>query len=169
MFSREISRAKICFFPCPRSKKAQEVGLVSRPASVRSFSTPRLNLVLTHGLSSPCLAPAFRATTVSIFTVNHHRVSPEFIRSRDCVPMAFIAESPPAQEEQVYARPFSQRSRTINTGACHYLTNRFQMEAPVAPSRSLREASVGMAEAFAKPSRSLLGGFSKPSAPARSS
>ena len=34
------------------------------------------------------------------------------------------------------------------TGACHYLTNRFQMEAPVAPSRSLREASVGMAEAF---------------------
>ena len=51
-------------------------------------------------------------------------------------------------------------------GACHYLTNRFQMEAPVAPSRSLQEASVGMAEAFAKPSRSLLGGFSKPSAPA---
>ena len=33
-------------------------------------------------------------------------------------------------------------------GACHYLTNRFQMEAPVAPSRSLQEASVGMAEAF---------------------
>ena len=56
-----------------------------------------------------------------------------------------------------------------NPGACHYLTNRFQMEAPVAPSRSLREASVGMAEAFAKPSRSLLGGFSKPSAPATSS
>ena len=54
-------------------------------------------------------------------------------------------------------------------GACHYLTNRFQMEAPVAPSRSLQEASVGMAEAFAKPSRSLLGGFSKPSAPATSS
>ena len=55
------------------------------------------------------------------------------------------------------------------SGACHYLTNRFQMEAPVVPSRSLREASVGMAEAFAKPSRSLLGGFSKPSAPATSS
>ena len=58
---------------------------------------------------------------------------------------------------------------TGGPGACHYLTNRFQMEAPVAPSRSLREASVGMAEAFAKPSRSLLGGFSKPSAPATSS
>ena len=26
-----------------------------------------------------------------------HRVSPEFIGSRDCVPMAFTAESPPAQ------------------------------------------------------------------------
>ena len=37
---------------------------------------------------------------------------------------------------------------THYVGACHYLTNRFQMEAPVAPSRSLREASVGMAEAF---------------------
>ena len=35
---------------------------------------------------------------------------------------------------------------TVFVGACHYLTNRFQMKAPVAPSRSLREASVGMAE-----------------------
>ena len=26
-----------------------------------------------------------------------HRVSPEFIGSRNCVPMAFTAESPPAQ------------------------------------------------------------------------
>ena len=48
------------------------------------------------------------------------------------------------------------------SGACHYLTNRFQMEAPVAPSRSLREASVGMAEAFAKPSRSLLRSLQRP-------
>ena len=37
---------------------------------------------------------------------------------------------------------------SVSTGACHYLTNRFQMEAPVAPSRSLQEAFVGMAEAF---------------------
>ena len=49
---------------------------------------------------------------------------------------------------------------TTKRGACHYLTNRFQMEAPVAPSRSLQEASVGMAEAFAKPSRRLLEAFS---------
>ena len=35
------------------------------------------------------------------------------------------------------------------TGACHYLTNHFQMKAPVAPSRSLREA-------FARAPRSFL-------------
>ena len=37
------------------------------------------------------------SATASIYTVNRHRVSPEFIRSRNCVPMAFTAESPPAQ------------------------------------------------------------------------
>ena len=36
-------------------------------------------------------------------------------------------------------------------GACHYLTNRFQMKAPVAPSRSLRGA--GLREGFAEPPR----------------
>ena len=30
-------------------------------------------------------------------TIIRHRVSPEFIGSRNCVPMAFTAESPPAQ------------------------------------------------------------------------
>ena len=45
-------------------------------------------------------------------------------------------------------------------GACHYLTNRFQMKAPVAPSRSLREA-------FKRAPRSLRGaclreGFAEP-------
>ena len=52
---------------------------------------------------------------------------------------------------------------TISTkflGACHYLTNRFQMKAPVAPSRSLREA-------FKRAPRSLRGaclreGFAEP-------
>ena len=44
---------------------------------------------------------------------------------------------------------------TCTQGACHYLTNRFQMEAPVAPSRSLREA-------FAKPSREFREAFAEP-------
>ena len=49
---------------------------------------------------------------------------------------------------------------TRKRGACHYLTNRFQMKAPVAPSRSLREA-------FKRAPRSLRGaclreGFAEP-------
>ena len=32
-------------------------------------------------------------------TAIRHRVSPEFIGSRNCVPMAFTAESPPAQSQ----------------------------------------------------------------------
>ena len=53
-------------------------------------------------------------------------------------------------------------------GACHYLTNRFQMEAPVAPSRSLREAfkraprslrGACLREGFAEPPRRLLEPF----------
>ena len=50
--------------------------------------------------------------------------------------------------------------RCKKMGACHYLTNRFQMKAPVAPSRSLREA-------FKRAPRSLRGaclreGFAEP-------
>ena len=53
----------------------------------------RLNLVLTHGIP-----PDFRGGVhLFIQTAIRHRVSPEFIGSRNCVPMAFTAESPPAQ------------------------------------------------------------------------
>ena len=61
----------------------------SRPAAACSFSTLRLNLVLAHGIP-----PDFRATSIYL---NRHQISPEFIGSRNCVPMAFTAESPPAQ------------------------------------------------------------------------
>ena len=40
---------------------------------------------------------------------------------------------------------------TEHQGACHYLTNRFQMKAPVAPSRSLRGAC--LRKRFAEPPR----------------
>ena len=36
-------------------------------------------------------------TVVFITSTTHHRVSPEFIGSRNCVPIAFTAESPLAQ------------------------------------------------------------------------
>ena len=55
------------------------------------ISILRLNLVLTYGIH-----PEFRGG-VHYETAIRHRVSPEFIGSRNCVPMAFTAESPPAQ------------------------------------------------------------------------
>ena len=65
-----------------------------RPAPAFSFSIPlRLNMVLTHGV-----APDFRGGVhIFIQTAIRHRVSPKFIESRKCIPMAFTAESPPAQ------------------------------------------------------------------------
>ena len=64
-----------------------------RPASSFSFSTLRLNLVLSHGIPLD-----FRGGAHYFFyTAIRHRVSTEFIGSRKCVPMAFTAESPPAQ------------------------------------------------------------------------
>ena len=70
----------------PVSVRAWELGLASlvrtsRPALARSFSTPRLNLVLTYGT----LLPLSLSATVSIRTAMRHRASPEFIRSRNCV------------------------------------------------------------------------------------
>ena len=47
--------------------------------------------MLTYGIP-----PEFRGG-VHYKTAIRHRVSPEFIGSRNCVPMAFTAESPPAR------------------------------------------------------------------------
>ena len=63
----------------------------SRLASAYSFSIPRLNLVLTHGIP-----PNFSSSVyLFIYTAIRHLASPEFIGSRNDVPMAFTAESPP--------------------------------------------------------------------------
>ena len=40
--------------------------------------------------------PDYKLSTLAI-TAIRHRVSPEFIGSRNCVSMGFTAESPPAQ------------------------------------------------------------------------
>ena len=83
------------FLPVP--VRACEVGFAeqvrpSRPASARSsFSTLRLNLVLTRGI------PAAFHEGVHIYTANRYKVSPKFIGSRYCVPMAVTAKSPLAQ------------------------------------------------------------------------
>ena len=81
---------RVIFFPCSLFR-ACEFGIgsyvrLSRLASVYSFSTPRLNLVLITGLRSPfLLLPA----TVPIRTVIRDWVSSEFIRSRNCVTDGF--------------------------------------------------------------------------------
>ena len=42
--------------------------------------------------------PSSASVSINLFeTAIRHRVSPELIGSRNCVPMAFTAESPPAQ------------------------------------------------------------------------
>ena len=60
------------------------------------ISIRRVNLVLTYY----GIPPDFR-DGVHLFIKTDiilcHRVSPEFIGSRNCVPIAFTAESPPAQ------------------------------------------------------------------------
>ena len=66
----------------------------SRPVlSACSFSVLKPNLVCTHGIP-----PNFRGGVhLFIETTIRHRVVPEFIGSRICVPIAFTAESPLAQ------------------------------------------------------------------------
>ena len=80
---------KIKIFPI--LVRAWEFGLARRvrpscPASARSLTTLRLNVVLTRGL----LSFVSFSTTAFIYTVNCHRANSKFIRSRICVPMAFI-------------------------------------------------------------------------------
>ena len=56
------------------------------------ISILRLNVVLTYGIP-----PEFRGgVNLFIETGIRHLVSTDFIGSRNCVPMAFTAESPPA-------------------------------------------------------------------------
>ena len=86
-------------FPCPRPCLriwSRETGSAVTSRASLLISILRLNLVLTYGIP-----PEFRGGVhLFIITAIRHRVSPEFIGSRTCVPMAFIAESPPARGRQ---------------------------------------------------------------------
>ena len=98
----QLNREKM-IFSCPRLRLRiwfRETGSAA-PSRVSLFiSMLRLNMVLTYGIP-----PEFRGGVhMPVFTQNRHtpyairhRVSPNFIESRNCVPMAFTAESPPAQ------------------------------------------------------------------------
>ena len=63
--------------------------LVSRDGFSRTV--PRQPAHLLTGLLPSSAAASIYETAI------RYRVSPEFIGSRNCVPMAFTAESPPAQ------------------------------------------------------------------------
>ena len=81
-------------FSCPRACLriwSRETGSAVPSRVSLLISILRLNLVLTCGIP-----PEFAAASI-YETAVRHRVSPEFIGSRNCVPMAFTAESPPAQ------------------------------------------------------------------------
>ena len=82
-------------FSCPRSR----LGIWSR--EMGSAVSSRVSLLIRHlqaesGAHSPD-SSRFPRRRPFIHAVIRHRVSPEFIGSRTCVPMALITESQPAQ------------------------------------------------------------------------
>ena len=86
-------------FPCPRTclrTWSRETGSAVPSLVSLLISILRLNLVLTHGI------PADVRGDVHLFIIRtaiRHWVSPEFIGSRNSVPMAFTADSPPVQDQ----------------------------------------------------------------------
>ena len=77
------------------SKGKDQPSKVPNPAHGQSAHSPYSGSIwcfLTGLLPSSAMA------SICLFkTAIRHRVSPEFVGSRNCVPMAFTAESPPAQ------------------------------------------------------------------------
>ena len=71
---------------------SRETGSVVPSRVSLLISILRLNLVLTGFLPSSAAASIY-----SFITAIRHRVSPEFFGSRNFLPMAFTAESPPAR------------------------------------------------------------------------
>ena len=78
------------FFPCPRSRLriwSREAGPAVPSRVILLIPILRLNLVLTHGIP-----PEFHdGVLIFVSTAIRHRISPEFIGSRDCVSIAFTA------------------------------------------------------------------------------
>ena len=71
----------------------RETGSVVSSRAGVLISILRLNLVLTYGV-----IPSSAAVSIYLFkTAIRHLVISEFVGSRNCVPMAFTAESSPEQ------------------------------------------------------------------------
>ena len=88
-------------FPCPYSHLR-----ISSRETTGSVVPSRVNLLILYtqaefGAYSRD-SSSFPRRRPFIYTANHHRVSLELIRWRNCVPMAFTAESPPVQGQSTY-------------------------------------------------------------------
>ena len=100
-----------CFFLRPRSSLrtwSRETGSAVPSRVILLILHTQTDLVLTHGIPRAFHTQAesgaysrdfsrFPRRHSFIFTATRHRASPEFIKSRNGVPMAFTAESPPAR------------------------------------------------------------------------
>ena len=64
---------------------------------------------MTQAASAGFLSSSAAASIHLFKTAIRHRVRPEFIGSRNCVPMAFVAESPPAQDRTRKPQGSSER------------------------------------------------------------
>ena len=82
-------------FPCPRSR------LRNWPRETSSAVPSRVSLLILHTQAESGAysrdSSRFPRRRPFIRTAIRHRVSPDFIGSRNCVPMALTAESPPTQ------------------------------------------------------------------------
>ena len=92
--SGQLKRENV-FFSCPRwhlTIWSRETGSAVPSRVSLLISILILNLVLTYGIP-----PDSAAASIYLYRRVRHRVSPEFIKSHNCVPMAFITECLPAQ------------------------------------------------------------------------
>ena len=82
-------------------RDSSRVPRLSNPSRGNKFSGAngdRENIIFPVQLTTSRIGNLTRLIFIlAICVVIRHRVSPEFIGSRNCVPMAFTAESPPAQ------------------------------------------------------------------------
>ena len=79
----------------------------NQPGKVANHARDRITLLILHTQAASgaysqdsSRFPRRRHSPLFIYTVNRHRVSLEFIRSRNCVPMTFTAESPPTHDQK---------------------------------------------------------------------
>ena len=108
-FSRVWSNGVwLSILPCSWSARKGRI-LFRRPCSRLRMWSPETGSVAPPHVSPPRFLTAFlplsAEASIYSYTANRHRVSPEFIRSRNCVTISFTAQSPPAQRASSSSAP----------------------------------------------------------------